>query len=104
VELLVWRARARARLIDPDTSIDLERTAEARSSEREAVFADVGRIGVPVVREAELTTEPFNGPAIVESAYGTTVIPPALSLRVSHGGGMTADLTSSSRQKGAVHA
>ena len=91
VEIVGWYATASVKLhanktfaaqaADPDANIGPRR--------RRAFFADIGHVDVPVHRLGAMSAETTHaGPAIVDSAFTTVVVPPGASVRKTAAGSL----------------
>lgn len=88
VEFLTWSARVACRLRpDADDAPALASGAPQPASRRRAYFAGHGWCDAAVRAFGDLA-EPVAGPAIVESAFTTVVVPPGAIARGSESGGI----------------
>jgi N-methylhydantoinase A len=57
--------------------------AAQETRDRDAYFGpELGRLGTPVITRAELTSEPAEGPVIIEEPDATCIVPPGCSVRL----------------------
>ena len=76
VEVLAWRARARCRLERTAARLSPEPYDGSASGRRRAYFDDAGWTEVPIHAPATMPPgAPIAGPAIIESAFTTIVVP-----------------------------
>ncbi len=87
-EVIHWRVTVSGPAEHPDVAVPAHKTSRGGESTRPVVFDRSGAVETPVFDRCSLTEGMMSGPAIIEEAESTAVVPPEWDIEVRPDGAL----------------